>query len=108
MEKLKITEIKSKEYEKGRIDFFKIEGKKEIHKEICSLLNDLEFPSEKIEDLDFNYLDGEGSFFTYSKGIRFNFFINENNISFSIDSKKTKKEIISVIENYFLFFLNVI
>lgn len=104
MEKPKINQIESKEYEEGRIDLFVIEERRDFHNEIISLLSDIGFEEEKLNELDSNYNKDEGNYFVFSKGMRFYLFLQEDSIKFVIDSQIQKEELISKIEKYFQIF----
>lgn len=99
--KFRITGIKSQEYSRGRFDSFLIPTNKDIHKEVISLLLDLGFSEKKALTFDFDFSETDGVFFIYNKGMRFYLILNEDNTRLVFDTKKPKKEIISVIKKYF-------
>jgi|SRR3989344_2483634 len=101
MEKFKIEEMSSNDYEQGRIDRFSIYKRLDIHNQLISFLRSLNFPDEKLEDLDFVTSEVEGYFFVFDRNKRFHLFVSEEEITFVLDTNLSKEEIISKLENYF-------
>jgi len=101
MEKFKIEEIFSKEYEEGRVDRFFLSGRIDIHNQLISFLRLLNISEEKLEELDFVTSDAEGYFFVFDREIRVSLLISEEGINLIMDTKIPKEELISKIENYF-------
>ena len=104
MEKIVIKEILSKEYKKGRVDFFLIDGKRDIHQELSNLMMDLGFSEEKIEEFDIVTSGNEGFFFSYENEMRISLFLSEKEIFFVLDKKISKEKIIKEVEKYFQIF----
>lgn len=101
MEKFKIEEISSKEYEQGRVDRFSIYKRIDLHNQLISFLRSLDFSEEKLEELDFVTSNIEGYFFVFDKNIRFHMFISVKEITFVLDTNFPKEKIISKLEKYF-------
>lgn len=105
MEKPKIKSIKSREYEKGRVDLFSIEISLDLHKSLISLFSELGFQQDTIENLDTNYENAEVFIFGYENEKRF-YILNsdsENEINVIIDSSIEKEELMNLIEKHFQF-----
>jgi len=100
MTKPKIKGIKSKEYGKGRIDFFLIQITEDLHKHIISLLLKLGFKEEDIKDFDTLYRDEEFFIFGFRKNIRVYVLNGPSNeeIYLIIDSPLRKEDLINKIE----------
>ncbi len=101
MEKFKIEEISSKDYELGRIDKFSIYKRIDIHNQLISFLRSLGFSEEKLEDLDFVTSEVGGYFFVFDGNVRFHMFISVEEITFVLDTNLPREEIISKLEKYF-------
>lgn len=101
MEKPKIEEISSIEYDLGRIDKFSIYEKIDIHKELINFIYELGFNQEALDEFDFDFTKFEGYKFAYSKNMRIHLILNDNQISFILDTNLSKEEIIAKLERYF-------
>ncbi|MCK9568216.1 hypothetical protein M0R72_04660 [Candidatus Pacearchaeota archaeon] len=104
MDKPKIEEINSKEYDGGRVDRFFISGDQDIHKQLISMLNNLGISKKNLEELDFVTSNLDGYFFISEKDIKFHLLISSEGINFIFDSKKDKETLISEIEKHFQIF----
>ena len=96
--------MESKEYKEGKIDLFVIDKKEDFHKELISLLLDVGFEEDKLDELDSDYGSDEGHYFVFSKGMRVHLFLEDNHSKFVLDTKIPKEELISKIERYFQIF----
>ncbi|MCK4996825.1 hypothetical protein KAS08_00845 [Candidatus Pacearchaeota archaeon] len=104
MEKPRIKEISSQEYENGRIDKFFLYGEKDIHKELINFLVAIGISEDKVNEFDFITSENRGCFFIFDKDKKINLFVSENEICLTLDSNILKKEIMVKIEKYFQIF----
>ena len=104
MEKPKISEIRSSEYSQGRIDYFVVENKIDFHKELINFIYGLGFNQDSLDEFDFDFTKVEGHKFAYSKNIRIHLILNDNQISFILDTNIPKEEIMAKIEKHFQIF----
>ena len=104
IEKPKIEEISSKEYEEGRIDRFLISQNKDVHRQIISSLVSLGVYEKNLEEFDFVTSNNEGYFFVHNRGIRVHMILHDNNINLILDSRIPKKKLMNEFKKHFQIF----
>lgn len=103
MDKPKIKEIRSKEYQGGRVDLFLIEIIEGIHKSVISLLLDIGFSKGDVQDFDRTYENEELFIFGMRKETKVYLLniSNTNEILLLVDSKISRDELLGLMERYF-------
>jgi len=107
MEKLKIVNVSSEAYPKGRIDSFTIPKCNRIADNyVIPLFRELGFIEESLDDLDLDFENKPAGnyFFSYgNNNIKAMIVIGEKKISIVFDTNLDKNKINEIIEKYFEF-----
>ncbi len=106
MEKLKINQMISEEYPKGRIDSFtiKLPDKSPHHSHIIPLFLDLGFPEEKsLDKLDVIFNEVDYIFLYGNPKIKAHLIIEGDQLSIKFDTSISREKIIKTVEKYFEF-----
>lgn len=104
MGKIKIKEIKSEDYENGRIDSFLISKNIDLHVDIIGVLIDMGFSEKNITVFDTEYDMINTYLFSKEKDVKIFLICFDEEILLIIDSKLDKLRLMKIIEDHFELF----